>query len=711
MKRLQNISFRTWLLVAAVASLALLVAYQIPYTYRLNMGQPEVALFTTGLLPRERQPQYDFRWSTAHATLVLPAVVQNQKYRLELVLAAGARPASAPVPELAVTANGMLLDQAQIDPAADTYTFTVDPAVVARSSNLTVALDVPTFNPSETIPGSTDDRDLGVQVISARLTPDGPPIGLVALPPWTQWLGWTLLLLLYALLLRRTRLLPTRRQEWLGVGVGALLLLLGLTLARSLAASQIWPLCGIMAALALVAPTFLGWVARSRAEGRLSLEFLHTLGIPNPRTRAAVEGVLITAIAIYYLVAVVLPLRSTTLGDFATYYVTGGIYLQGGDFYDADQLQAFNDQHHILPGKIGPLSYPPAAVVMYAPIALLTWSQAKLVWLVLSYAFLVAAAVLLWLALRQSSAQPASPIWLALMLLYSQSLQHSLEFGQVGPLFIFLFAAALWGWTNRRATSTGAAIVIATAFKIFPGIYLAYFLWRRAWRNLIQTIAIGAGVLIATLLVTGPGRWLTYFTAVLPDSSFHRPSNFDQSTLIFLRRINSMLGWLPDNSQLDKTPSIQMQVLALVVSGLLLALTLAVFYRHPARDAQGNQVEFGVALALMMLLLPRMWEHYLMWLILPLYLMLNGLANRQIGLAAQVGVLALFLISLPISQDAPGFFTQPGFPPALTSLGLYGNFLILLGLLYLSAYPAPPLPISQAAPAKAHEAQQAEQSI
>jgi hypothetical protein len=673
---------KDWLIVALLALATLLAVYQIPYAYSVDLGDAYDWLFVSGFHESESDPNLNFRWSSADSRIVFPAVVQNQNYRLSLRLAAGPRPETASPPEVTLYVNDEAVTSFEAQPEITTYTVKVESAIVTRDPNLRLQISVPTFNPSKSIAGSADNRNLGVIVDRVQLQPSGLPAGLIALPPLGQLLGWAVAAWLWFELFIKTGWAHTPQVSLGALLGGELMLATGFALARPWLAASVWYACAVLAVGWVSAPPLARWIAELRATRSIPFGFLHTLGIRNARARAVVESAAVALIAIYFFVNVVLPLRDAPLGDFATYYATSGIWLQGGNFYDADQLQKFNASHAVLNGKIGPLSYPPSSVVLFAPITLLPIGQAKAVWLLFSFSLLIGAGVLLLLALRTSSAVPASPVWLALMLAYSQSLRHSLEFGQVGPLFFFLFALGLWSWTNRRSALTGVSVVLATAFKLFPAIFLGYFLWKRAWRTLVATVALGAALAVATLVVTGRELWIEYLTGVLPDSSFHRPSNFDQSLLVFLRRINSIGGWLYDNNQLDKTPSLELRAVMLVISMALLALTFWIFYRFASRDALQPELEFAAVLTLMLLILPRMWEHYLMWLILPLYLILNALANRQIPWFAQIGVVVLFALSVPLSQDAPGFFTQPNFPPALVSLGLFATVLVYLSLLY-----------------------------
>jgi hypothetical protein len=75
---------------AALAVLALgLVAlvYQQPYTYRIDVGAPDDAPYVDGFEARERQDDYDWRWSAGRSQLVFHnagQLVRNPRLALRL---------------------------------------------------------------------------------------------------------------------------------------------------------------------------------------------------------------------------------------------------------------------------------------------------------------------------------------------------------------------------------------------------------------------------------------------------------------------------------------------------------------------------------------------------------------------------------------------------------------------------------------------------
>jgi hypothetical protein len=95
------------------------------------------------------------------------------------------------------------------------------------------------------------------------------------------------------------------------------------------------------------------------------------------------------------------------------------LWLNGGDYYDSDSLQAFRSSS--TDSEIVNFTNPPSAAALYAPLALLPFPQAREVWILLNFALLGVTGVLLWLGRRRSSTPPSI---LLLVLVLSTDLKH-----------------------------------------------------------------------------------------------------------------------------------------------------------------------------------------------------------------------------------------------------------------------------------------------
>lgn len=677
-----NDSLKNYLFAVAITFIALVVAYGIAYNYVIDLGDPFDGLFLSGFQSGEDAIQFHYRWSSSNSTLLFPAVAQNENYQLVLRLAAGPRPPTAEDPDLQVIANGKLLQMIAVAPDLKQYQVAI-PAPNFSSPDILIELRVPTFNPSRDIPGSSDNRNLGITVDWARLQPAETGIGRIDFPHPLYVLGWLLNGALVFSILLQTRFARQRWSLWLAFLVFNGALIGALVFARAYVSVYVWSGAVVLALTSHALHQIPGWIAKARARQPFTLDFIHTLGIANARWRGLFEFVFIAAMGVYFFFNAVWPLRTHSLPDFISYYVGGALWWQGLDYYDPVALQHFNARAGLLSGVVPAFLYPPFAAVSFAPLALLPIADAKIVWLVMNLAFLVGGGLLLVSYLQSASRNAASPIWLALMIFASRPLRNSLGEGQVGPLVFFVLALAMWAWGKRYSAIGGLAVTLAAAIKIFPGLVLAYFLFKRNWRAMIPSVVAGIVVFAVSLLNGGVQAWFKFFTFVLPRISIGLPNFDNQAPAGFLSRLDATPELLRDYDLLNQQEQIGVRLATIAIAIALIVLTAWWMRKYDNPNKLQTSIELGALVALMLLVVPLVWEHYLMWLIIPLFVILNALANRALTARAQVCLISAFVVSWLFLQYGPNFYALPNWPVLLMSLGLYATVLIYSSLLYL----------------------------
>ncbi len=664
---------------ALLTLLVIIASYQVPYTYQYDLGAPLFDAVSENFGGAETG-EPSFRWSLDESTLHFPGVVQNMNYVLHVQLAAGARGQNAPEPIVKIMANGTQLQELDAAPSWTNYTVTIPAEIVANARVLRVSFVTPTFQPSKTIPGNKDARNLGVMLSTADLKPNGFAGLPLALPPLALTAaGITCICLGYATL-RATRIVQMRRTIWIAAAVGLGLLAFGLIVLRVWAALYLWHVAlglGAILAAALILPRW--WQDARQGNG---LDILHTLGIQNVRVRGMIEIGLVACLFAFFLWTKMLPLQTQEMGDFVSYYAATGVWLQGGDYYDYPTLQKFNVTHHLIDRRIPPFIYPPPVVLGMVPFAGLRLADAKLAWLWFNFILLVGSAIFLSLAMRRTFRKPASILWLALMLILSASLENSLEYGQVGVVILFLFALGIWAWTVHRTWLVASTAIIGTLLKLFPGLLFPYFAWKRDWRTVLTSVLGSIGLLGASLFFTGIGAWVTYVTRIVPPLTDVRASLFNQSLNASVRRVLYTMGASSENP-FEGPQSFAMRALTLTLSGLLVLVAAWWFRRFRSNEVSQRQIEYGLVVVLMLLCVPLVWEHYLMWMLLPLFVWLNGLMNRQLGMGAQLGCLAIGILCFVCTQYAPIIILATWTPPFFDSVGFFGMLLLYGGLLYM----------------------------
>ena len=177
-------------------------------------------------------------------------------------------------------------------------------------------------------------------------------------------------------------------------------------------------------------------------------------------------------------IGVALAVAGDTLGfDFRAYYQAARRLLDGGPLYITDFTAI---------GPFGLYLYPPTAILLVLPLALLTETTAVLAWTALMVAAFAVGVLVL----------PVSRTvrwWIVLLAGLSWPFAYAIKLGQVGPLLFLTFAVG-WRWLDDPVR-LGASAAIGSALKLQPGLVFVWAALTGRWR------ALGIGV--AILAVAG----------------------------------------------------------------------------------------------------------------------------------------------------------------------------------------------------------------
>jgi hypothetical protein len=199
--------------------------------------------------------------------------------------------------------------------------------------------------------------------------------------------------------------------------------------------------------------------------------------------------------------------------DFPNYYLTAQLAHQGFDTsqaYDWRWLQREKDHREIDQRVVGLAPITPFSTLFVWPLTVFSPLPAKHVWLILQLLLLIPIA----LALRSLTGQPLRRI--ALIAAICFPLHRNLLYGQYYILLLGMLVAACWAYRERRPGIAGALIGLATLTKVFPGVFLIYFLRKRDVRALASAGATVAAGLAISVAVFGWPMHRYYLQAVLP---------------------------------------------------------------------------------------------------------------------------------------------------------------------------------------------------
>lgn len=201
--------------------------------------------------------------------------------------------------------------------------------------------------------------------------------------------------------------------------------------------------------------------------------------------------------------------------------------LKGVNYYDPDVATQIGEE--LGRGRFTNV-YPPLSSLMFAPLALLPWTVAKRIWLVISLIALFAFIRLLGRWFLEDLEGPTRIIWGAvggLLLVSFYSLGHSLQVGQATMVNALLIMAVLVLADRGLDRQAAGVLSIAVFFKPTAVILVLYAALKRRWRlvgyaiaGIVVLMALSVGVLGVDIHADYARQMLWYFDRVDPGVNY-----------------------------------------------------------------------------------------------------------------------------------------------------------------------------------------------
>ncbi len=199
--------------------------------------------------------------------------------------------------------------------------------------------------------------------------------------------------------------------------------------------------------------------------------------------------------------------------DFPNYLLAAQLVHQHFDTsqaYDWRWLQREKDHRQYDQPVIGLAPITPFSTLFVYPLTALPPLQAKHLWLLLQLALLIPIALIL----QSLTGQPLHRI--ALFAVLCVPLHRNLLYGQFYILLLALLVAACLAFRSGRPALAGSLIAIAAMTKIFPAIFLLYFLRKKSWQALIAATLTLAACTTLSIAVFGWSLHRHYLQVILP---------------------------------------------------------------------------------------------------------------------------------------------------------------------------------------------------
>jgi alpha-1,2-mannosyltransferase len=324
--------------------------------------------------------------------------------------------------------------------------------------------------------------------------------------------------------------------------------------------------------------------------------------------------------------------------DFTPEYIAARMLVDHADlrFYDHAVVKQ-RGRELGLHGPLGPddpvvnYAYPPWLPLLYAPLSRLPWDAARLLWFALSLASTAAAVALLGAecAPRPEDRRTWAAGALAAACFYFP-ISYGLMAGQANDAILLLIVLSLVLLRRDRPFAAGLVLSVAGLWKIFTGFPVLFLLARREWRALAGVAAGCAALVLASLPFVGVQTWVDWATYIRGHNAVAAAAPRNHSIA------NAALLWFAPGDWTTPFLDSPALVRAVTIGGQLVAAALAaaVLWRPCRRDGPGTVAQVGATLVLAVLLTPKAWEHYGVFL-LPAFV---GLAGVLFARASAEGV-------------------------------------------------------------------------
>jgi len=362
--------------------------------------------------------------------------------------------------------------------------------------------------------------------------------------------------------------------------------------------------------------------------------------------------------------------------DFPVFYLGGKVALQRGStplyYPPADRSQGYTLLYKYADpatpwarmaraeglGQVLQFTNPPFSAVLMAPLAMLPWQSAYILWEIISIIF-AAAAIFLTLRLLPSGNLLATFVVMFAAACFFFPLRNTLVFGQANVTILFLWTLGVYLLKRQRPMSSALCFALGTALKISPVVALPFLALRRQWRWLAAYVA-GVGAF------TGISIWrlgwqtnLIWLRDIYPciSSGLGNYINRSLAGLVDVLCGPRYFATLTDTTEWPIPPG-----LSLFEKGCSLAIGLGFIFWcwRKRKDAKGLIDELILLPLVYLLAAPFSWPHHFVLALLPLtyfWAKAREATTREL--------VALYLSTLALGTELPMYiaaYTGAGSP-------------------------------------------------
>jgi alpha-1,2-mannosyltransferase len=355
------------------------------------------------------------------------------------------------------------------------------------------------------------------------------------------------------------------------------------------------------------------------------------------RSRFVVWSLAAAAATLYLLPPVARQYRTNERRDFEVEWLSARNYFRGVAVYEQ---RAVSIRRHAADGPVGGPSngdvnpHPPTSILLGLPFARLRYPDAFAAWNLASLAALLASIAVLMRG-RQIPWDAPRLLRVYALILTCGPMNANVYQGQLNAFLLLLLVGVWAADRTRRRSLAGMLLGAATVIKLFPGLLIVHFALLRRWRTVATTLATIVGLTAITAAVLGFDAYGDFLRGGVTTPWQWRSAWWNLSILAFWSKLFDpvpQVGVRPGIGGV--APLVQSAAIARVGFAASVATLLALLVSCTLKARAASEHE-EIALSLWvvagLLMSPVLWPHYLVILLLPVFVLWTTLPRT--GLA------------------------------------------------------------------------------
>lgn len=375
--------------------------------------------------------------------------------------------------------------------------------------------------------------------------------------------------------------------------------------------------------------------------------------------------------------------------DFGIYYAAALAIRDNpsANLFDPHVLQTAAHAHHVAVTLTPYYVYPPLLAILLVPLTFLPVATASLLWSLMNLTLWLGCTVLVvrFVGLllvplsggRSRSADRTAQkdvsrlvtILAIVMMLSYQPMRQGVQLGQINVIICFLALLSASACLRKSDTLAGVMVALASWLKVYPTVWIVYYVIRRRWRLAVVALTVSVGLVLALLPVIGLSGALSN-RRIVTDGSIMAAQYHNEA-------LAHIPLWL--TVEVGGQPGIFTSIVGYVLIAVIALIFIAVVHRtgpnHGERvtaapvplDGRMTDLLGSLwALCTMVLVAPLAWEHHYTW-VLPVcvvcfgyvigHVLLRNGGRLEVLLALVLGLgYVLTMSDLPFGFDGDAHF-------------------------------------------------------